>query len=103
MKDFHPLPHGRYAEDGEGNGQAFRDRFLVPALKEGQALVIDLDGAPGYPSSFLEEAFGGLVRAGYRPDEIRKLLSFKFSQLGFDRYERRIWDHVDRAAEQAAN
>ena len=98
VRDFHPLPAGRYVVDGAGNGTTFRERFLVPALREQRALVIDLDGAPGYPSSFLEEAFGGLVRSQFPPELIRKLVSFKTSQPGFERYVRRIWEHVDRAA-----
>jgi len=98
VRDFHPLPAGRYLVDGAGNGTTFRESFLIPALNEGRSLLIDLDGAPGYPSSFLEEAFGGLVRAQFAPDMIRKLISFKTTQPGFDRYVRRIWDHIDRAA-----
>jgi siroheme synthase (precorrin-2 oxidase/ferrochelatase) len=37
-----------------------RPRF-VQAQQHGVKLVVDLDGALGYPSSFLKEAFGGLV------------------------------------------
>lgn len=97
VKDFHPLPAGRYVADGPGNGTTFRESFLIPALKNEQELVIDLDGAPGYPSSFLEEAFGGLVRAHFPAAVIRRFIHFRTSQPGFDRYVKRIWEHVDRA------
>ncbi len=97
-KDFHPYPAGRYPEDGAGNGTTFRELFLLPAIKAGEHLTINLDGAPGYPSSFLEEAFGGLVRAHVDPQVIRKLLKFEVTQPGFDRYVAKIWEHVDRAA-----
>lgn len=33
------------------------------AAGENKTLVVDLDGGYGYASSFLEEAFGGLVRS----------------------------------------
>ena len=32
--------------------------------------MIDLDGVRGFGSSFLEEAFGGLVRKGYPPEMV---------------------------------
>ncbi|QFS83966.1 STAS-like domain-containing protein [Roseivivax sp. THAF197b] len=98
VQDFHPRPAGRYPADGEGNGTTFRERFLLPALRNRTPVVVDLDGAPGYPSSFLEEAFGGLVREQVKPEVIREFLKFKYSQPGFKRYERRIWEHIDRAS-----
>lgn len=98
VKDFHPLPAGRYLEDGPGNGTTFREKFLVPALQQHRDLLIDLDDAPGYPSSFLEEAFGGLVRLKFSPEVIRKFLRFRVTDPADERYIRRIWEHVERAA-----
>ncbi|MCP4501669.1 MAG: STAS-like domain-containing protein [Deltaproteobacteria bacterium] len=66
--DFSRYPVGRYLTDGPYSGERFRDEILVPALKLGQA-VVDFDGGRGYGSSFLEEAFGGLVRLKIFPDE----------------------------------
>lgn len=63
--DFSPYPSGRYKRDGPHSGEVFRDEWLVPALKESQELIVELDDVEGYGSSFLEEAFGGLVRKGY--------------------------------------
>ena len=40
-------------------------------------MVIEFDGARGYGSSFLEEAFGGLVRAGYSAKEIFDRIELK--------------------------
>jgi hypothetical protein len=52
--------------DGGYSGEWFRDDILAPALREAAAnseiLTIVLDGTSGYGSSFLEEAFGGLIR-----------------------------------------
>ena len=65
-RDFSMTPGARYREEGEYSGQEFRDEILIPqykaAVESGQKLIIDLDGCYGYATSFLEEAFGGLVR-----------------------------------------
>ena len=65
-KDFTETPGPRYKKDGEFSGQEFRELLLVPKFEEAIAqstqLEINLDGGYGYPSSFLEEAFGGLSR-----------------------------------------
>jgi hypothetical protein len=64
--DFSRFPGGRYKADGENSGQAFREDILVPALRRAidtnSRVIVILDGTSGYPSSFLEEAFGGLIR-----------------------------------------
>jgi len=72
-RDFSKYPAGRYLEDGPANGQLFRNKFLLPALKETKKLIIELDGTRGYGSSFLEEAFGGAVREGFSPDIVKNL------------------------------
>ncbi|WP_368507918.1 STAS-like domain-containing protein [Bradyrhizobium lupini] len=65
-RDFSRTPGGRLISDGPFSGQLFRDRTLAPALKDavarGEKVTVVLDGPRGYLSSFLEEAFGGLVR-----------------------------------------
>jgi hypothetical protein len=65
-KDFSRTPGGRLINDGPFSGQLFRDRTLTPALKaavaRGEKVKVVLDGPRGYLSSFLEEAFGGLIR-----------------------------------------
>lgn len=61
-KDFTRFPAGRYRTDGPYSGELFREQFLAPALAEHPEISVVLDGAAGYGSSFLDEAFGGLVR-----------------------------------------
>ncbi len=65
--EYSKFPAGRTPADGPFNGQRFREEFLLPALHRALAakskLVVSLDGAGAYSSSFLEEAFGGIVRA----------------------------------------
>ena len=58
------VPVGRHRTDGPDSGQRFREDFLEPALKEHDRISVNIDGTAGYHSSFLEEAFGGLVRRG---------------------------------------
>ena len=60
--DFSDTPGGRHYSDGPFTGEEFREKCIEPifrALKKGEKLLIDFDGAYGYPTSFLEEAFGG--------------------------------------------
>lgn len=79
-KDFSRYPAGRYLSDGPYSGQAFREKLLLPALGlSNEKLVIELDGARGYGSSFLEEAFGGLLRAGLGVSDILGRIEFKTS------------------------
>ena len=101
-RDYSSLPGGRYRDDGPGNGTAFREDFLVPALKKGGAVRVVLDGAAGYPSSFLEEAFGGLVRNdGLDPEAVLKALTFEANSPGVKRHVARIIEYI-RHAEKSA-
>ncbi|MGQ3211613.1 STAS-like domain-containing protein [Shinella sp.] len=92
--DFTKYPGGRYRKHGKGSGEEFRDDYLVPAIEKQEQLEIVLDGTAGYSSSFLEEAFGGLVRRGFRQDQLRQLLKFK-ANGAFKTYEGMIWKFVD--------
>jgi len=74
--DFSRFPAGRYLSDGPYSGEKFRETCLTPLLREGKSVTIDLDGVLGYGSSFLEEAFGGLVRGGFNAQEILQKLKF---------------------------
>lgn len=78
-KDFSPYPAGRYKSDGPWSGEKFRDEILLPVITNHTQAIIDLDGTRGYGSSFLEEAFGGLVRKGYSHEKVKALLKFKAS------------------------
>lgn len=61
-KDFTKYPAGRFKKNGETSGEEFRERFLEPFISKGETVTVEFDGTLGYGSSFLEEAFGGLVR-----------------------------------------
>ena len=65
-KEYTERPGGRYISEGPYSGEDFREKILLPifndALKTGDRITVILDGGYGYAPSFLEEAFGGLVR-----------------------------------------
>lgn len=76
-KDFTKYPSGRYKKNGNTSGEEFREKLLEPALKSGQQIEVFLDGTIGYGSSFLEEAFGGLVRnLGFSAEELFNKIKF---------------------------
>lgn len=94
-KQFSPTPAGRYVADGPFPGEKFRDELLLPALKrDDDEVVVDMDGAAGYGSSFLEEAFGGLVRKGFDPVQLRRRLVIRSSHPS---YVVRVWGYIDHA------
>lgn len=76
-KDYTKTPGGRHKHEGKYSGEDFRKSILLPkyseAKKNGEELVVDLDGGYGYAPSFLEEAFGGLVRET-KDAEIQKII-----------------------------
>ncbi|UZR29053.1 STAS-like domain-containing protein [Methylococcus mesophilus] len=80
-KQFSRYPAGRLKDDGPFSGERFREEFLEPVLRSDGHAVVEFDGARGYGSSFLEEAFGGLVRLGYPREKIKQA----FSLLSSDR------------------
>ena len=78
-RDFSETPNARYRAEGPDSGEEFRESLLEPkyilARNSNQKLIINLDGAYGYPTSFLEEAFGGLARK-YGSAEVADTLDF---------------------------
>ena len=80
--NFSQVPAGRYLVDGPYSGEYFRDAFLLPALRSANTnrttLTVNLDNTEGLGSSFLDEAFGGLVREhGYEPKELIKTIKLE--------------------------
>ena len=94
-KNFSKYPGGRTPADGDYSGARFRDQWLVPALKKYRTVIIEMDGTLGYGSSFLEEAFGGLVRlCGFTPVQLRQSLDLRTQS---DVTPLIIWQYVDEA------
>ncbi|MGF1698211.1 STAS-like domain-containing protein [Vibrio lamellibrachiae] len=63
VTDFTKYPGPRYIALGSNSGEEFREEHLIGALKSNSEVSVNLDGVLGYGSSFLEEIFGGIVRA----------------------------------------
>lgn len=73
-KQFSEFPFGRYPAHGDYNGERFREEKLIPALRRGGVVTVDMTGARGLAASFLEESFGGLVRRGFELAELETRL-----------------------------
>ncbi|WP_122454162.1 STAS-like domain-containing protein [Pseudomonas viridiflava] len=94
-KDFTKMPCVRMRDDGKRSGQEFRDDILLPALRANKKVTVDLDGVLTLGSSFLEEAFGGLVREGYfTARELSSRLEIKFQ---VESYVKESWEYVNAA------
>ena len=79
--EFHKAPGPRYRSEGNHSGEEFRTTILCPRVREALdkkvQLLIDLDGTYGFGTSFLEEAFGGLIRNDkFSLWELNSVLSF---------------------------
>ena len=100
--DFSDVPLGRYPADSEVSGERFREEFLRPYLVAGP-LTVDIDDVEGFGSSFLEEAFGGLVRKGYfKQSDLEKLLTIQTSDPDYEMYKTLIWRYIKEASPQHA-
>ena len=67
LSNFTPFPGVRYKNPQQkeaDSGEEFREDVLIPALKEHDSIVVDLDTGveKAILPSFLEETFGGLSR-----------------------------------------
>lgn len=97
-RDFSNVPAGRHEADGDFSGEAFRDKILVPALRQYDRVQVVLDNTEGFGSSFLEEAFGGLVRyCGFTQEYLAKHLSLIANSAGAMRYPARISAYIEKA------
>lgn len=80
IADWSIYPGGRNRQDGVFSGEVFRDDILAPALRTAQYVCVDMDGTRGYGSSFLEEAFGGLLRIGFSRKEILEKIEIRSTE-----------------------
>jgi len=98
--DFSKFPAGRFRSDGPNSGERFRDDLLVPALNNYERVVVVLDGAVGFGSSFIDEAFGGLVRnSGFTPSDLRKKLEIRSEKD--PSYSDEAWDCIETTVQFA--
>ena len=81
-RDFAMELGPRLRRDGKHSGQEFREDLLEPAIRDNDLVVVGLDSIGGYSASFLEEAFGGLVRRlGY--DTVSKKLRLDATERAY--------------------
>jgi hypothetical protein len=104
---FSRVPGARLRRDGANSAEEFRSRLLIPALRsaidEDSVLEVVLDGTAGYGSSFLEEAFGGLVRSGaFDPRQIRKHLRIVANDVLYAGYRTLAERYLNEALASAA-
>jgi hypothetical protein len=99
-KDFSETPGPRSKGEGDFSGEEFLERLLLPAYRQavddGGILLIDLDGAEGYATSFLEAAFGELARK-FTPSEVLSHLDFKSDDEPY------LIDEIKRYISEARN
>jgi STAS-like domain of unknown function (DUF4325) len=102
-RDFSPYPAGRTHADGPNNGTRFRKELLAPAVQSAidrqvQKVVVQLDGVRSYGSSFLDEAFAGLIRdENIRNSDLKRVLELQYEDISYKRYRDLIWRFVDLA------
>lgn len=100
-RDFSDVPAGRFAKDGEFSGERFRDEILSPKLKSGAKVQVVLDDVEGFGSSFLEEAFGGLVRLRkFQASDLHSQLELVALKRPYQIYVKEIWSYIDSAKPQ---
>lgn len=100
-KDYSPEPAGRYSSDGDFSGERFRKEMLVPNLVKFDKLIVDFDGMEGSGSSFLEEAFGGLIHyEKFSKEELQAKLEFISKED--ESIVSEVWTYIDRAAKNGS-
>ena len=103
-RDFSETPAGRTEDDGPDSGERFRDKFLIPNLEKAtrrNPLIVSIDGLEGYASSFLEEAFGGVIRkTNHTYAGLREVLKIKAEPENHI-YRNIIWRHIEREAKRS--
>ncbi|CAP54094.1 STAS-like domain-containing protein [Gluconacetobacter diazotrophicus] len=102
MANFSAYPSGREDEDGAFNGTRFRETILRPAIEaakqNGQVVCVSLENVLSFGSSFLEEAFGGLVRKGIADKKFLKShLIIDPGKPSYERYKDVIFQYINDA------
>lgn len=96
--DFSKYPSGRVISDGPNSGERFRKEILLPALRKTGTIILILDGVNGYPSSFSEEAFGGLVREKHcTAEELLERLDIQYDSNAYEAYAEDIKFFIEEA------
>jgi len=80
-----PGPRFKSQSPSSNSGQEFRDKLLLPRLRQciesKDMLYCIFDGCSGAGVSFLEESFGGLIRAGIAYSDIKNHLTIVWKSM----------------------
>ncbi|QUN05352.1 STAS-like domain-containing protein [Shewanella yunxiaonensis] len=97
--NFSSDPSGRYYTDGDGSGEEFREEVLKPLLEKKDKIEIDIEkNVDGYGSSFLVEAFGGLIKHGYfTSDEVLSKIVTTCKTDDYKFYQNKIEQYIKQA------
>lgn len=96
-QQFSRYPAGRLKADGPHSGEKFREDLLAPELRKRDKVTVHLDGAAGYGSSFLEEAFGGLLRHGFDFQTVKSKLILETQD---ESLAKEIWSYIEDQAKR---
>ena len=100
VENFSRTPGPRYISEGDFSGELFRTEILLPkvveAMTKNEDILVDLDKASGYGTSFLEESFGGLIRIDKIPYEFL-VDHLKIKSEEDDIYVDEIWSYINNA------
>lgn len=96
-------PGHRSREQSANSGEEFRDEILIPFIRKNKNrnIVINLEGAAGFPPSFLEEAFGGCIHKDI--DEIIDIAIIGLDEIEQERIKRYIKKAIDDKEEKLKN
>jgi STAS-like domain of unknown function (DUF4325) len=102
LAEFSVYPSGRDDGDGDFNGAKFRETVLRPAIEQaklsGQNVQVSLANVLSFGSSFLEEAFGGLVRKGIADKAfLRQHLIIDSGKPTYERFKDIIFQYIENA------
>ncbi|MBE0456195.1 MAG: STAS-like domain-containing protein [Pseudoalteromonas prydzensis] len=97
-KEFSKTPFGRYKTDSQYSAEEFREKLLLPKLNNGDSITIDFSRISlGVGSSFLEEAFGGLVRRGVNPAYLKNHIKV-IDRMGL--YDEQVRTFIEAASKK---
>ncbi|TDF37982.1 STAS-like domain-containing protein [Histophilus somni] len=102
VDDFSRSPYRRKSAEvpsGEEDttGENFRKTLLTPALHANDKVKVVLTGYNRYARSFLDEAFGGLIREdGFTYDDLKNRLSYEHASV--KSIELLIAERIEKAA-----
>jgi hypothetical protein len=95
-EDFSIEPAGRYYSDGPFSGQKFRKEYLIESLRDYDKVIVNFDGIEGSGSSFLDEAFAGLInKEGFSQEQLHNILELISNEDPSVIAE--VWSYIDSA------